>query len=330
MTASLLRGQSLTLALVVAVSAALLYPPLGSHDGPLHPESSTKLAVFLIFLMQGLSLPTRHLLKSSAHFRLHLFSQLCIFVASPLLMLGIASLSMSWTPSEIHIGFFYLSFVPTTITSAIVLTSNSSGNTAAALFSSTLSNILGIFITPFLCIQIIATGNDHTLDPGPLIAKLALLILLPLLLGQALRQTNRQLFDTIKPRFKPIGNGLIVFIVYTVYCESAQQRVFQDAGLLSVVSAAAGAILFLLLLSCIVWLTTPLASSSYSDRIAAFFCGSQKSLATGAPMAALIFSYAPDAHLGLILLPLLIHHPLQLVMGGLLSPGFSRLASNRT
>ncbi|MBA3812274.1 MAG: bile acid:sodium symporter, partial [Caulobacteraceae bacterium] len=52
------------------------------------------------------------------------------------------------------------------------------------------------------------------------------------------------------------------------------------------------------------------AGFAKADEIAIVFCGSKKSLASGVPMAGILF---PPAAVGLLVLPLMVFHQLQLM-----------------
>lgn len=322
-----LKSQGFTLALIGAVLAAIIMPDLGVKGGPLKTELTTKIAVALTFLIQGLSLPTRQIARSAAKVRLHLFCQVCNFVAAPLLMLGLLFLVQNWIHSGIHSGFIYLAVLPTTISSAIVLTSNSDGDSSAALFSTTLSNILGVLVTPLLCALLLETSSSNGASLGGLIAKLSLLVLLPIVVGQAIRPLFREWVAASKALFKKLSNAFIVFIVYAAFSNSVKNGIWTEIGLPTVMTTLLLALVFLLIFSTFVWLSAPLATANRPERIAAFFCGSQKTLASGVPMASVIFAQSQTTVLvGLLILPLMCYHPMQLFLGGALTPFLTQKA----
>lgn len=323
-----LQSQSFTFALLAAVGAAILLPDLGIKGGPLKTEITTKVAVALTFVIQGLSLPTSQIAASAAKFRLHAFCQLSIFVFGPLLMLGYLYVFGSWIHPGIKAGFFYLAALPTTISSAIVMTSNSDGDSSAALFSTTLSNILGIFVTPLLCAQFLQSTSDAAPPLSSLIAKLSLLVLLPLVVGQLIRPFVKEWATSSKKLFKRLSNSFIVFIVFAAFCQSVKSGIWGEVGLAAVLITMLLTLVFLLLFSSVVWFSSPVACSGTSERIAVFFCGSQKTLAAGVPMASILFANLPSGGnlaIGLMILPLMCYHPLQLFFAGAISPYFSKL-----
>ena len=321
--ATIFKNQGFTLALLAAVVAAVLFPELGAKGGPLKTELTTKIAVALTFVVQGLSLPTRHIARSAAKLRLHAFCQIANFVVAPLLMLGFLAIFGSFLHPGIRIGFLYLSALPTTISSAIVMTANSDGDSSAALFATALSNILGIFVTPLLCALLIESPSSGGPSLANLIGKLSTLVLLPLVVGQCIRPFVRGWAIRSKKLFKRLSNSFIVFVVFAAFCSSVQNGIWVETGAAAVGLTFGFVLLFLLCFSGLVWMASRLATGERPERIAAFFCGSQKTLASGVPMAPILFAHyqGQDAMmLGLVILPLMCYHPLQLILAGILSP----------
>ncbi|MCH6258585.1 bile acid:sodium symporter [Puniceicoccaceae bacterium K14] len=320
-----IKSQGFLVGLFGAVVAALIVPQLGERGGPLKPEITTKLAVILTFVIQGLSLPTRQILKSAMKFRLHAYCQISAFAVAPLLMLGTLFLVGDWIHESIRYGFIYLAVLPTTISSAIVMTTNANGDSSSALFSTTLSNILGIFITPLFCAQLIGTTSGGFPPVGPLISKLSILILLPLIAGQLIRPFVREWAQSSKKLFKRLSNGFIVFIVFAAFCNSVQSGVWQSVGFLALIKTFLLVSAFLGLFSVLVWSASPIGASNYSERITILFCGSQKTLAAGVPMAAVIFAETSgNVNPGLIILPIMCYHPMQLFLAGYLVGRFNK------
>ena len=312
-----IKNQVFTIGLFAAVGLAFLFPSFGAAGGIFKSELTTKLCIALIFLIQGLSLPTRQLLASATHFRLHVFCQSWIFILSPILMMLIIFVFDQWIPSGIQSGLLYLSVLPTTISSAIVLTANSDGDSGAALVSATLSNIIGILITPLWCVSLFAQTSGKFPPLDSLIAKIALYVLLPLVIGQLIRLALRNRIANGKNVFKQSNNALILFIVYAAFCNSIADQVWIAFGWHSILIALAFSALFLLLLSALTWTSSELSSNDPRQRIAAFFCSSQKTLAAGIPMATVIFAgQTGTTQESLIILPIIIYHSLQLFLAG--------------
>jgi len=319
-----ITSQGFTLGLLGAVIAAAAYPELGVKGGPLQTEHTTRIAVFLTFLIQGLSLPTRQIAASATRLKTHLFCQAMIFVVAPALMLGYLYVFGGLLHPGMHPGFIYLATLPTTISSAIVMTSSSGGDSSTALFTTTLSNVLGIFATPALCAALLASDASEGPSLATLMGKLSLLVLLPLLIGQLLRPFAREWAGRSKKRFKRLSNGFIVFIVYAAFCGSVASGIWAQVGAAAVTATVLLVLLFLGLFSTLAWSAGKLLREERPQRIAAFFCSSQKTLAAGVPMASIIFAAGEGSDSaisqGLVILPLMCYHPMQLFLAGFLSP----------
>jgi sodium/bile acid cotransporter 7 len=187
---------------------------------------------------------------------------------------------------------------------------------AGAVFNATLSSVIGVVLTP-LWVGAVMKTTGQPLPVGPVMLDLVRWLVLPLVAGQLCRRWLGAFAQRHKTCINVVDRGTILLLVYTSFCDSFRQGVWSGNGALTllVVLAGTGAILAVALLG-----TSQLARAFHfdrGDRIAAVFCGSKKTLASGVPMAKLIFGASPA--LGLILLPIMVYHPLQLVVGGFLA-----------
>ena len=313
--------------LPAAFALAWLAPDLAARGGWLRPELTTKLGVTLIFFIQGLLLPTAQMRAALGQARLHVVIQGMTFIGFPLIGLAAAALVGRWLPEELRIGLVFLSVLPSTISSAAVLTAAAGGNTAGAICNAVLSSLLGVVLTPALLglamsWQGLAVGEGGAgIDAWRVVTELVKLILLPLLAGQVARA---RLGDWAAARKKALGTlntSLILFIVFAALCDAAKAEVWTRHGAgLPLLALAIAAGLFVLATAA----TRALANAAWldgGDRIAAEFCAVQKTLASGVPLAGVIFG--GDPRTGLILLPLLIYHPLQLSLHSALAARWS-------
>ncbi|MCD8481253.1 MAG: bile acid:sodium symporter [Verrucomicrobia bacterium] len=124
--------------------------------------------------------------------------------------------------------------------------------------------------------------------------------------------------------FRTISSAIIVLIVFNAFAQLHADGSWQSLTPLTLSVLLLLATITILANHWIVWHGSKRWVEATSDRIAVLFCGSQKSLATGAPMAVVIFMQSASAdsntHLGLLLLPLLMVHPLQLLLAAVISP----------
>jgi len=326
----MLKRNSFVLCLLGVVLLGFVFPELGAKEGPLKAGMVSRLGVMVIFFLQGLALQTRELAAGVRDLRLHGFIQMWIFVLGAAVLVCAGLLLKAGGQDALADGFFYLALVPTTISSAVAFTSTASGNVSAAIFNTTLSNVIGVFWVPLGCVFIFAAAGGLQADlVFSLLIKLSWLILLPLLVGQLLRPflVDKPVFARVRPYFKTINNGIILFIVFSAFSESRLNDTWQ-----AVSTGALGALigltaLCLLLVHAGTWISSGWMFRDFRDRKAALFCGSQRTLAAGAPMALAIFSgneTLAASNLSLILLPLLCYHPMQLFLAAALLPRLPR------
>ena len=314
-----LKGFWFVYGLFGAIAMAWLVPEWGGPGGWLQPSITTKLGVFVIFFLQGLSLPTEDLARGLKLWRLHGFIQATIFIGGPLLAALISWPLRSSMGEMLWLGLMFLAILPCTISTSVVFTTQSGGNISAALFNTSLANVAGIFIVPVVMVWLSNTeGMEMPLMP--LIGKIVLLLFLPLLLGQLSRFFVKPLRDwgqVNRKRFGSVNSSIVLFIVYCSFCGSFQSRFWEGVPLPSMLLTVGLTLLLLVLLRLLLFLMLRTAKVSYPETMAAFFCGAQKTLAAGVPMAQGIFA-ASGFDLGLILLPLMCYAPLQFTLDGII------------
>ena len=307
--------------MVLATGLAWAFPAPGASGGWMHPELLTKAGVALIFFLHGLTLSFAALRAGALNWRLHALVQGCTFLLFPLIGLGLHVLLGGRIAPDLALGVFFLCALPSTVSSSVAMTAAAHGNVAGAVFNATLSSLIGIVVTPLWIAWVMKTSGEAP-PIGPVVVDLLKWIVLPLVLGQALRPALGAWAQRNRPRITLADRLTILLLVYTSFCDSFQQGVWfgHGAGQIVVVSLVCVA-LFALVMQ-----LTALASRIFGftreDRIAAMFCGSKKTLASGVPMAKLIFGAHPG--LGLILLPIMIYHPMQLVVCGVLAQRWGR------
>jgi solute carrier family 10 (sodium/bile acid cotransporter), member 7 len=314
-----LRSNGFVLALILAVMMAFAFPQPGAQGGALHADIINNFGIALILFLQGLSLSLEKIKRGAGNWRLHLLIQAFTFGVFPLAGLVLHKvIPRIWVsePEPIRDGFLYLCVLPSTVSTSVVLTAIARGNTATALFNAAFSNILGVFFTPLL-IQLLMRKTGQSAPFGPLLIKILLLTLLPFFIGMLLRRLVVEHIERHKVWVSRLSNAVIVFIVYSAFCDSVQQRIWQRYSL-----AMTGLVFFWVAglfvgMSGIIYGTCLLLRLNEEDAIAAYFCSVKKTLAMGVPLAMLIFGKRAD--LSLILLPIMFYHPLQLFVNGLLA-----------
>ena len=307
--------------MVLVTILAWAFPAPGATGGWMHPEIVTKAGVALIFFLHGLTLSFAALRAGVLNWRLHVFVQASTYVLFPLLGLGLNALLGPRVSPELALGLFFLCALPSTVSSSVAMTAVARGNVAGAVFNATLSSLVGIVLTPLWITWVMRTTGAAP-DIGPVMLDLLKWLVLPLVVGQGLRPWLGARVQAHKARIGLVDRGTILLLVYTSFCDSFQQGVWTGHGVGQVVlMAVVCTVLFAVVMGLTAFVSRALGFGR-ADQIAAIFCGSKKTLASGVPMAKLIFGTHPG--LGLILLPIMIYHPLQLIVCGVLAQRWGR------
>lgn len=320
----ILKQHSFTIWLLIVVVLALLFPEPGSNGGFLQPEWSTQLGIWLIFLLQGLSLPLQELTRGFSPKRLHVYVLSWNFLFFPCVVSIFLLPLDSFVSEHLQTGFYFLAILPTTVASAITFTAISGGNRANALFSTVFSNLLAVMIVPTLTVAYLSAGTEVTVSVLPIFIKLIGLIVFPLFLGQWF--SLRCLTDSSKyvNIAKSLSQCIILFIIYAAFAQSVKSGYMQDLSLGEIIGVLVLTLSILCGVSALVWWGSQLLDLTHSERVAVFFCASQKSLATGLPLATMILIAMPaDIDSAGILIPLMCYHPAQLLLAGFISSRWS-------
>jgi sodium/bile acid cotransporter 7 len=319
-----------TLAMLGTVLAASLLPCSGS--AALAFDRVTQVAVCLLFFLHGARLPREAALAGLGHWRLHALVLLCTFALFPVLGLLLRPVLAPLVTPELYTGILFLCMLPSTVQSSIAFTAAARGNVAAAVCSASLSNLVGIVLTPLLVGLLVAGHAAGAHDAGGGIGGIgesALAIgrqlLLPFVLGQAVRPWIAALIERHKAMARAVDQLVILLVVYTAFSEAVVQGMWTRLA----PSALAGLLVVdAVLLALVLGLTALLAHRlgfDRADRIAIVFCGSKKSLASGVPMAkVLLAGGALGAASGSVILPLMLFHQLQLMACSMLAQRYAR------
>ena len=273
-------------------------------------------AIAILFFLHGAKLSREAVVQGIMHWKLHTVVFALTFALFPILGLLAKPILLPMLGQELYWGFLFMCFLPSTVQSSIAFTSVAHGNVAGAVCSASFSNLIGMFITPLLVAFFILGQSDHGFDPTSSIIQITLLLLVPFILGQILRPWIYPQMMKMPKIVKVFDQGSILLVVYGAFSSAVV------AGLWNEVSLST---LLLLLLACSVLLTIVMLLSLYiprwlgfsrADQKTAFFCGSKKTLASGVPMAQILFIGQP---LGMIVLPIMIFHQIQLMVCGIIA-----------
>jgi len=299
--------------LFLTVVLAAFLPARGQFATVL--SSVTFWAVALLFFLYGAKLSLAATVAGLTNWKLQLSCLLCTYALFPVLVLGLFGLSQAWFPAAIGIGFLHLGCLPSTVQSSIAFTSVAGGNVAGAICAASLSNIIGVVLCPLLLAVILHAGNGGA-DPLAAIWKIAQQILLPFVLGQIVRPWLAGFLNSHKQATMLVDRGSILLIVYSAFSAGVVAGIWHllSWGHIGLLIAICGTLLGLAMI--VVEGSGRASGMVREDRLALLFCGSTKSLATGLPMAGILFDRAEVA---LIILPLMLYHLIQLTVLAVLS-----------
>ena len=308
------------LALLTALVLGAIFPQWGAASSPLPWTWIIALGSFVVFFLYGLKISFKAWLAALRFWPLHLGVQLTTFVVFPCLMYGLIWLGGGDSP--LIWGLLFLSALPSTVSSSVVLVSVAGGHLPSAMFNASFSSLAGLIISPWLLSWLLPSQMGLSGDLTDLWLRLFLLILGPLCLGLLLHRYWGSWVQARGASLRKIDQTLICLIVFRAFAQAFERDMFAliPYGLLLALFLGLLALFFLIL--GLVNLLGLVLTWPWEHRIVAMFCASNKSLMHGAIMAELFFRDA--ALLGLVLLPLMMYHSLQLFLGGLLAGRWAR------
>ncbi|MBI5028249.1 MAG: bile acid:sodium symporter [Actinobacteria bacterium] len=307
------------LAIVTAAVLASIFPASGVWADTL--DVATTAAIALLFFLYGARLSPAETLAGLRHWRLHGVILAFTYVAFPLLGLALVAATGSVLDPGLQSGLLYLTLVPSTVQSSIAFTSIARGNVAGAVVSASASNILGVFLTPLLC-WLLMSGTGHVAFTTSTIVEIVLQLFLPFVLGQLSRRWTAG-FVAAHPQLKLVDRGSIVLVVYAAFSAGMREGMWTQTSWVSLLVLLLICLVVLAVMLGLTWWTARALGFSREDAIAIQFCGTKKSLASGLPMAGVLFAGQP---LGLLMLPLVLFHQAQLMACSALAGRYARAA----
>ncbi|MDR7153620.1 sodium/bile acid cotransporter 7 [Sphingobium xenophagum] len=298
------------LLLLATVALASILPARG--EGARIAGMVADAGIVLLFFLHGAKLSRAAIWDGTRAWKLHLAVLGTSFLLFPLI--GLATQRIGIIPDGMRAGLLFLTLLPSTVQSSIAFTAIARGNVAAAVVSASFSNLLGIVATPLLVALLMRQGGASVSLAS--IEGIVLQLLLPFLVGHLARPWIGGFVARHKAKIGWVDRGSILLVVYAAFSAAVVEGLWQSVS---------GGELALLAVVCCVMLATVLALTfglgrlvglSREDAIVLQFCGSKKSLATGVPIAGVLF---PAAAVGPILLPLMLFHQIQLMVCAVLA-----------
>lgn len=306
------------LSIIVVAALASVFPATGTGATAL--DWATKIAIAFLFLLYGARLHPREALEGLKHWRLHSVVVASTFVLFPLIGLALRILVPSVLTDELYTGVLYLCLVPSTVQSSIAFTSIARGNVAGAIVSASLSNLLGVFVTPLLVILLMNTTGEAHVDASSVV-DIVVQLFIPFVVGQLIRPWVAGFLQKYAQPTKLVDRGSILLVVYAAFSAGMVEHAWDGLSAWRVAALVAVCCLILAIVIAVTAFAGRALGFSLPDRIVIVFCGSKKSLATGLPMASVLFAGQP---IGLIVLPLMIFHQIQLIVCAALAQRYAR------
>jgi len=310
--------EPFVLSLLGTVLLATVLPPRGGFAT--FASYLADAGIVLLFFLHGAKLSRDAIWVGLRNWPLHLAVLASTFLLFPVLGLGLSHLP--GVDSSFAAGLLFLTLLPSTVQSSIAFTAIARGNVAAAICSASFSNLLGIVLTPALVALLMRVNGGAGVSLAS-IEGILLQLLAPFVAGHLLRPWIGGFVGRHKSLLTIVDRGSILLVVYTAFGAAVVEGLWTrvspgDLGQLI--------LLCMLLLGVVLAATYVIARAmrlSPEDAIVLQFCGSKKSLASGVPMAGVLF---PAAQVGVILLPVMLFHQIQLIACAMLARHYGERA----
>ncbi|MFW2172160.1 bile acid:sodium symporter family protein [Acinetobacter guillouiae] len=315
----LLALDRFTILLIAMVVLASILPISG--QAALIFGKITTIAIAILFFLHGAKLSREAVIEGILHWKLHGLVFAFTFLVFPLLGLMAKPVLEPLLGQQLYWGFLFMCFLPSTVQSSIAFTSVAKGNVAAAVCSASFSNLIGMFITPILVSIFIFGQSKHNYDPTSSIIEITLLLLVPFVLGQVLRPYVFPLMQKMPKIVKVFDQASILMVVYGAFSGAVVAGLWHQVSLSTLIYLTLACSILLTVIMLLALYVPKWLGFSKADQISIFFCGSKKTLASGVPMAQILFIGQP---LGMIVLPIMIFHQIQLMVCGVIANYWSK------
>jgi len=312
-----LKSHGFILALLAAILLARLLPQ-GPELLPL--KQITDIGISFIFLFYGLKLSPSQFKMGFLNYRVHFVVQLTTFLVFPILAFLFIPFFEEGTNSQLWLALFFLAALPSTVSSSIVMVSLAKGNLPTAIFNASLSGLLGIVITPLWMSLFMDSATE--LQFGEVIYKLFLQIILPLIIGLILQKYLGNLARKYSRQLGLFDKSIILLIVYSSFSTSFSTDLFEMVNLRELLKLVSLILILFILVYFGLSLLCKILGFSIENSITTKFCGTKKSLVHGSVMVKILFGNS--SNLGLLLLPIMIYHILQLLAIAIFAERYKR------
>ena len=320
--------HSFLILVICAILLAYAYPPLGAIYLAPH-ITATWIAVVFIFILAGMGIKTEEFAKAFQRLPFNIFVQCFNFGAVSGIVYGFSRfmVAVNALPQSLADGMVICASLPITVNMVLVLTKSAGGEEASAVFNAAFGNLVGVFLSPALILGYL--GVQGSINLGTVFMKLGLRVVLPIFIGQILQKfvpPAKEFVKRYKKYFKKAQEWCLVFIVYTVFCKTFYNG--SDTNVADIFLMIALQLLMLTVVMCLAWISLRILfrNEPKLQAMGLFGC-THKTVAMGVPLINAI--YEDNPLVGLYTLPLLIWHPMQLVLGTAVAPKVAEYVKRR-
>lgn len=306
-----LKIDSFVLSIIAVIGIAYIFPQWGTPESKIPIDSISAIGISLIFFFYGLKLSPTKLKEGVKNWKLHLLIQSSTFLIFPLLVLIFQPFLQNEEQEIIWLAFFFLAALPSTVSSSVVMVAIAKGNIPAAIFNASISGIIGVILTP-LWMGLFVQNSASDFNFTDIYVKLIVQILLPVIIGILLQRFFGEFAQKYTKQLTLFDKSVILLIIYKSFARSFNENLFTSVSVLDLFMLF---VLVLILFGILFYVTGFLAKKmkfTPEDQITAQFCGTKKSLVHGTVFSKIIFGNA--ASMGIILLPLMLFHAVQLLI----------------
>jgi len=308
-----MRFDPFLILMIAAVVLATILPATGSASELVSTLGT--IGVSLLFFGHGAALSHRAIVSGLKQWQLHIFIFSTTFIIFPLIVQPLRLFPETILPPDLILGFIYLGVLPSAISSSIAYTAIAKGNVPAAVCNSAGSNVFGLLLTPLL--MAIFIRSSGSIDLWHALSDVIFELLIPFGLGQACHRWLGPLLATRKHWLENYDQSVIVLIIYSAFSQSVTAGLWHVLPTWGLIVAIALCLLVLAFVLCFTMIGSRWLGFSREDEIAAVFCGSKKSLASGLPLAQVLFAGVPG--FGMIVLPIMLYNQIQILVGAILA-----------
>lgn len=306
-----MKIDKFVLAIVGSILLAWFFPQWGSPESGIPLDLIASIGISLIFFFYGLKLSPQEIKIGLRNWKLHILVQATTFLVFPLIVLAFYPFIKTENGQTLWLAFLFLAALPSTVSSSVVMVSIARGNIPAAIFNASISGLIGIVVTPlWMGLFLKQTTIDFNL--GEIYFKLITEILLPVVIGIFLQRYWGHFARKYSRYLTLFDKSVILLIIFKSFSHSFENQVFSAVDILDLVLIVTAVVALFFLIYFLTFYLSRLLKFTIEDQITAQFCGTKKSLVHGTVFAKILFQQS--ATTGIMLLPIMIFHPVQILI----------------